>query len=60
VARDVYAECLAAEGRPREAIPLLEAAYPIYVARPMSDYGVREIRGELGDAYERVGLAGVK
>jgi serine/threonine protein kinase len=55
VARDVYAECLAAEGRPREAIPLLEAAYPIYVARPMSDYGVREIRGELGEAYDRVG-----
>lgn len=55
VARYVYAQCLVAEGRAREAIPLLEAAYSVYVARPMSDYGVREIRGELGDAYERVG-----
>jgi serine/threonine protein kinase/tetratricopeptide (TPR) repeat protein len=55
VARDVYAQCLMAEGRAAEAIPLLEAAYPVYTARPMSDYGVREIRGELGDAYERIG-----
>jgi serine/threonine protein kinase/tetratricopeptide (TPR) repeat protein len=55
VARDMYAECLTAEGRAREAIPLLAAAYPVYVARPVSDYGVREIRGEMGDAYEQVG-----
>jgi eukaryotic-like serine/threonine-protein kinase len=55
VARDLYAQCLIAEGRAGEAIPLLETAYSIYVGRPVSDYGVREIRGELGDAYERVG-----
>jgi eukaryotic-like serine/threonine-protein kinase len=54
VARDVYAQCLTAEGRVGEAIPLLEAAYPVYVARPVFDYGIREIRGELGEAYERV------
>jgi eukaryotic-like serine/threonine-protein kinase len=55
VARVLYAECLTAEGRVSEAIPLLEAAYPVYQARPVFDYGVREIRGELGEAYERIG-----
>jgi eukaryotic-like serine/threonine-protein kinase len=55
ISREIYAQCLTAEGRAREAIPLLDAAYPIYVARPVSDYGVREIRGEIGEAYDQVG-----
>jgi eukaryotic-like serine/threonine-protein kinase len=55
ISREIYAQCLTAEGRAREAIPLLDAAYPIYVARPVFDYGVREILGEMGEAYDRVG-----
>lgn len=51
-AREVYAECLVAEGRAREAIPLLEAAYQTYLARPMYGYDVRDVQRELGDAYD--------
>jgi hypothetical protein len=54
-ARETYAECLAAEGRAHEAIPLLEAAHAIYLERPQSEYDVREVRRKLGDAYDRVG-----
>jgi serine/threonine-protein kinase len=52
-AREVYAECLTAEGRARDAIPLLEAAYHASLARPLYGYDVREVRRELGDAYDR-------
>jgi eukaryotic-like serine/threonine-protein kinase len=56
-ARETYAECLVAEGRAREAIPLLEAAHHIYMKRPQYEYDVREVRRKLGDAYDRAGRA---
>jgi eukaryotic-like serine/threonine-protein kinase len=56
-ARETYAECLAAEGRAHDAIPLLEIAYQIYLQRPQYEYDVREVRRKLGDAYDRAGRA---
>jgi hypothetical protein len=56
-ARETYAECLAAEGRAHDAIPLLEAAHQTYLQRPQYEYDVREIRRKLGDAYDRAGRA---
>lgn len=51
--RELYADRLAAEGRAREAIPLLEAAVETY--REFSRAGNERYRGLLilGDAYER-------
>jgi len=57
VAREFYAERLAAEGRAAEAIPLLETAQRTYVERPMRDYDLRRLRQTLGDAYDRAGRA---
>jgi hypothetical protein len=54
-ARETYAECLAAEGRAAEAVPFFEAAYHSYLARGRADFGVREVRRKLGDAYDRLG-----
>ena len=54
-ARETYAECLAAEGRAHDAIPLLEAAHETYLKRPQYEYDVREVRRKLGDAYDRAG-----
>jgi eukaryotic-like serine/threonine-protein kinase len=56
-ARETYAECLVAEGRPRDAVPLFETAYQYYVAhsRAGADSDVREVRRKLGDAYDRLG-----
>jgi serine/threonine protein kinase len=54
-ARETYAECLAAEGRPRDAAPIFEANYQYYVAHGRADFGVREVRRKLGDAYDRLG-----
>jgi serine/threonine-protein kinase len=56
-ARETYAECLVAEGRAHDAIPLLEAAYQTYLKRPQYEYDVREVRRKLGDAYDRAGRA---
>jgi len=53
--RETYAECLTAEGRAGDAIPLLEAAYQISLQRPQYEYDVREVRRKLGDAYDRAG-----
>ncbi len=58
VARETYAECLAAEGRPRDAAPIFEANYRYYVAHGRADFGVREVRRKLGDAYDRLGRTG--
>lgn len=55
VARDHYAERLAAEGRAAEAIPLLEVAERTYIERPQREFDVRRVRQILGDAYARVG-----
>jgi serine/threonine-protein kinase len=54
-AREFYAACLIAEGRPREAIPLLEAAQRTYIAKPSVEYELRRNRLILGDAYDQVG-----
>jgi len=54
-ARETYAECLAAEGRAGEAVPFFEAAHQYYKAHARNDYGVREVRRKLGDAYDRLG-----
>jgi eukaryotic-like serine/threonine-protein kinase len=54
-AREIYAESLVAEGRPGDAIPLLEIAYQTYLKQHKYEYDVREIRRKLGDAYDRVG-----
>ncbi|MEO5560533.1 MAG: serine/threonine-protein kinase [Dokdonella sp.] len=54
-AREFYAGCLAAEGRAREAIPLLEAAQRVYIEKPSVDYELRRNRLILGDAYDRAG-----
>lgn len=54
-ARETYAECLASEGRPRDAAAIFQANYQYYVAHARADYGVREVRRKLGDAYDRLG-----
>jgi serine/threonine-protein kinase len=54
-AREIYAECLAAEGRVRDAVPLFDAAYQYYLKSARADFGVREVRRKLGDAYDRLG-----
>jgi serine/threonine-protein kinase len=53
--RETYAECLAAEGRAPEAVPLLEAAQQYYLAHFRGDFSVREVRRKLADAYDRLG-----
>jgi serine/threonine-protein kinase len=55
VAREYYAERLAAEGRAQEAIPLLEVAERTYIERPLREYDLRRVRQTLGDAYAQVG-----
>jgi tetratricopeptide (TPR) repeat protein len=54
-AREFYATCLTAEGRPREAIPLLEASLHAYLAKPSVEYELRRVRLSLGDAYDQAG-----
>src|SRR5262249_8916467 len=54
-AREFYAGCLIAEGRPQEAIPLLEASLRTYIAKPSVEYELRRVRLTLGDAYDQVG-----
>jgi tetratricopeptide (TPR) repeat protein len=55
--REWYGGCLAAEGRPQLAIPLLEASERGYLAAPEYDFEVTRLRLTLGDAYDRVGRA---
>lgn len=54
-ARETYAECLTAEGRAPEAIPLLEESQRYFLAHFRSDFTVREVRRKLGDAYDQIG-----
>ncbi|MEP6885252.1 MAG: protein kinase [Gammaproteobacteria bacterium] len=54
-ARETYAECLTAEGRAREAIPLLEESQQYFLSHFRSDFTVREVRRKLADAYDQVG-----
>lgn len=53
--REDRGERLAAEGRPLEAIPLLEGAERFYRLRPAHDFALRRVRRHLGDAYDRAG-----
>jgi len=53
-ARGEYAVCLAAEGRAREAIPILEATLRSYSERSHGT-GLAVWRLDLGDAYDRAG-----
>lgn len=57
IAREYYAERLAAEGRAAEAIPMLEVAERTYTERPQREYDLRRVRQTLGDAYARAGRA---
>jgi serine/threonine-protein kinase len=51
-AQKVQGECLAAQGRAREAIPLLESAERKVSGKPLDRARVRQA---LGDAYDRAG-----
>jgi hypothetical protein len=55
--REIYGSCLAADGRASDAIPLLESAHRRYIGRPQTESDVREVRRELGDAYDGAGRA---
>jgi serine/threonine-protein kinase len=54
-AREWYGNCLAAEGRPLEALPLLEAAEQFYQRTAAFDFQLPRVRLALGDAYDRAG-----
>jgi eukaryotic-like serine/threonine-protein kinase len=54
-AREWYAGCLASEGRPSEALPLLEAAERTYRSAHEADFQLPRVRMTLGDAYSRAG-----
>jgi tetratricopeptide (TPR) repeat protein len=53
--REMYASCIAAEGRASEALPLLEAVERIYQSAQLYDYQLPRVRATLGDAYSRAG-----
>ncbi|HTV95740.1 MAG TPA: protein kinase [Steroidobacteraceae bacterium] len=55
VVNEMYAGCLAQEGRAAEAIPTLEAAERHYLEKPEDAADLRRLRLRLGDAYDRVG-----
>jgi serine/threonine-protein kinase len=55
VARELYGERLAAEGRPLLALPLLEAAEREFIEHPRDEFDLRRVRLRLGDALDRVG-----
>ena len=59
-AQEVHGSCLTAQGRPREAIPLLEAVERQYLKRPYSGVAidVAYVRQILGSAYDRGGRPG--
>jgi len=54
-AREMYGTCRAAEGRPHDAVPLLEGADRFYQHTPMYDFELPRVRLALGDAYDRAG-----
>jgi eukaryotic-like serine/threonine-protein kinase len=53
--REWYANCVAAEGRASEALPLLEAVERTYQSTQLYDYQLPRVRAALGDAYARAG-----
>ncbi|HTW75488.1 MAG TPA: protein kinase [Steroidobacteraceae bacterium] len=54
-ANEIYAYCLTAEGRPAEAVPLLEAAERAWLVKPTEPDDLPRVRGRLGVAYEMLG-----
>jgi tetratricopeptide (TPR) repeat protein len=50
-----YAGCLTAEGRVRQALPMLEAVEHAYQSTRQYDFELPRVRATLGDAYARVG-----
>jgi serine/threonine-protein kinase len=54
-AREMYASCLAAEGRGRAAVALLEPIQQAYLRHTTFDFELRRMRRYLGDAYDRAG-----
>jgi len=55
VVRENYGERLAAEGRPAEALPYLEAALRTYQRQSNYNFKTRLLRRHLGDALDRLG-----
>ena len=53
--RQYQAECLNAEGRPLDAVPLLTAAATQRRVVKATGYDLRLTRAELGDSYDRLG-----
>lgn len=53
--REIYAGCLAAEGRADQAIPLLEELERRYIVHSPFEFDLRSVRNTLGDAYDRAG-----
>ncbi|MFO1467269.1 MAG: serine/threonine-protein kinase [Steroidobacteraceae bacterium] len=53
--RETYAGCLAAEGRPALAIPMLEELERRYQQSSPYEFDLRSVRATLGDAYDRAG-----
>lgn len=56
LARAFFAECLASEGRPMQAIPLLEAIGARAGDHYLDTYHRQRVLLALGDAYDRAGL----
>jgi len=53
--REIYAGCLAAEGRADQAIPLLEELERRYIKNSPFEFDLRSLRNTLGDAYDHAG-----
>ncbi len=54
MARYNYAQCPLRDGRVAEALPLLESVERAYLAASSDQTDVRNMRRDLGDAYERM------
>jgi eukaryotic-like serine/threonine-protein kinase len=53
--REMYARCLANEGRAQLAIPLLEAVQQQYTKGELYEFDLRRLNLILGDAYDQAG-----
>lgn len=53
--REDYGTCLASEGHPQAALPLLEKAETGYQNIKNHEFALRRLRRSLGDAYDRLG-----
>jgi len=53
-----YAGCLESEGQPLAALPLLEAALPVFSRSTEDPHDLNDLRMMLGDVYEQLGRTG--